>query len=320
MEELIKKYNIDKTFFRRYFRYGAEMLYSCALQDFLLFKRGKFLNPQKKNQYIDEICKNEITDFYENNKMRLVKVDFDITTKCTLKCKYCSNLMPLFRKNNKHTEMTFEDFKSDIDALLNTVSEINVIQIIGGEPLLHKDLAKMVDYAASKDKIKTIKIITNGTMIPNENLLQTIARYNDKVYFYISNYSKNEKLAHLLKTEALQNVLKENNIKFQTMQDLQWDIECPIADYHYDETQLKQMFKSCVMATCLSIINHKLHICAKSASGFELGLFEANDFVNLLNNPNLKQDLINFYSKEYFDVCKYCKRTNTKVLPAEQED
>ena len=320
MDKLIEKYNTDKTFFRRYFRYGAEILYTCALQDFILFRKGKFLNPQKKDQYISEICKNEITDFYENHKMKLVKVDFDITTKCTLKCKYCSNLMPLFRKNNRHVEMSFEDFKQDIDALLNAVSEINVLQIIGGEPLLHPDLYKMTEYAASKDEIKTVKIITNGTMLPNAKLLDTISRYNNKVYFYISTYSKDEEITGLLKTEELQNLLKENNIKFQTMQDLQWDIECPLTDYNYDETYLKQMFSSCVMATCLSVINHKLHICAKCASGTELGLFKANDYVNLLNNPDLKQDLIDFYSKEYFEVCKYCKRTDKKVLPAQLDD
>lgn len=317
MLDLIEKYHINKTFFRRYFCYGAEMLYTLQLQDFILFKRGKFLNPQKKKQYIDEICRKEIIDFYENGKFRLTKVDFDITTRCTLKCKYCSNLMPLFGKN-QHTNMTFEDFKADIDSMLSVIDEINLIQIIGGEPLLNLDLYKMVDYAASQEKIKMIKIITNATILPNVNLLNITSNHNNKVHFYISNYSKNDKISHLLKNKELQELLKENDIKYQTMQDLQWDREYPLRDYGYSEVELKQMFLSCVMATCLSIINHKLHICAKGASGLELGLFKANDCVNILNNPKLKDDLIEFYSKDYFEVCKYCKRTNEKVMPAQQ--
>ena len=318
MDNLIEKYNINPTFYRRYFRYGAEIEYVFLMQNFMLFRKGKFLNPQKKAQYIDEFCEKEAVNFYEKNEVILSKIDFDITTRCTLKCKHCSNLMPQFRKFG-HYDMTFNDFKEDIDALLNAVREIKIIQIIGGEPLLHPELGKMVEYAASKENIGNIKIITNATVVPNQKTLEIIKKYNNKAHFYISNYSKNEEVKPFLKTDDVVKTLKENEIKYQTMSDLEWDIEEPVKKYDYSENYLRQMFSNCVMASCLSIMNHKLHICAKSASGEALKMFEADDAVKLLNNPNLKQDIIDFYNKEYFTACSYCKRTNTKVMPAVQE-
>ncbi len=120
MEELIKKYNIEPVFYRRYFRYGAEMLYAFLLQNFFLFKKGKFLNPIKKKEYFDKLCRDEIVNFYENGFLRIPKVDFDITTRCTLKCKYCSNMMPKFRQKNSHVEMSYDDFKNIIDVLFDS--------------------------------------------------------------------------------------------------------------------------------------------------------------------------------------------------------
>lgn len=319
MDDLIRKYNINSTFYKRYFRYGAEIEYIYLMQDFMLFKKGKFLNPQKKQQYIDEFCTREILDFYEKEELVLPKIDFDITTRCTLKCKHCSNLMPQFRKFG-HYDMTFDDFKKDLDSILNVVREIKIIQIIGGEPLLHPELNKMVEYAAKIERIGNIKIITNATVIPSSKVLEMVNKYNNKVHFYISNYSKNEELRHMLKTDELIKTLKNNNIKYQTMADLEWDVDEAVQEYNYCEKYLKQMFSTCVMASCLSIMNHKLHICAKSASGEALNIFEAVDAIKLINNPNLKEDIINFYHKEYFEACKYCRRTNTKVIPALQEE
>jgi hypothetical protein len=54
---------------------------------------------------------------------------------------------------------------------------------------------------------------------------------------------------------------------------------------------------------------------------YELGNktdIKINDFVDLRTSKNIREDLINFYKKDYFNVCKYCVRLKKEVIPAEQ--
>ena len=44
-------------------------------------------------------------------------------------------------------------------------------------------------------------------------------------------------------------------------------------------------------------------------------LFE-DDSVDIVNSKDLRQDLIDFYQKEYMNACKYCILTDIQVQPA----
>lgn len=323
MQNLVEKYNIPPTFYRRYFRYNAEMFYTIALQDFMLFKKGTFLNPLKKGEYISQIVEQEIDNFYNKNQINIAKLDFDLTTRCSLKCKYCSNLMPKFaqmvkEKKIKHIDTSFEEFKNIMDNLTSVIHKIGVLQILGGEPLLCANLPEILDYCGKNSVIHSVKIITNGTIVPNEKLLQVIEKYKDKIFFYISNYSANPQLEKIVKYEQIFDLLKEHKIKYQTQKDLKWTVDLPLSYKNYTEEKLKDIFKNCVMASCLSILNNKLHICAKSATASELGLVEVKDSVDLLDKENLKNNIVAFYQKDLFDICRYCSLSDKHVMPAEQ--
>ena len=189
MENLVEKYNIDKTFYKRYFFDGAGISFGVDFQKFLLFKKGKFLNPKQKDFYINKYIEQEIIDFYENQKFYLPKIDFDITTRCTLKCKCCSNCTPVFAKaaeakKVQHLVMTDKEFQHSLDALLLAVDRINVLQLMGGEPLTNKHLSEIIEYCASKEQIDVIKIVTNGTVIPQGDLISIVIT----LFYTIINY------------------------------------------------------------------------------------------------------------------------------------
>ena len=80
-------------------------------------------------------------------------ITFELTSSCTLFCKYCyKSASP---KNS--TYLSFEMLRSIVDRLNGT----NKIQLTGGEPTCHPDLPRIVDYLHSQRK--RIAIITNGT-------------------------------------------------------------------------------------------------------------------------------------------------------------
>ncbi|MDD5178586.1 MAG: radical SAM protein [Candidatus Nanoarchaeia archaeon] len=86
------------------------------------------------------------------------------TINCNLRCKMCDQ--PIW--NRKARDMEFENFKKILDQFPNA-RKLNLQGM--GEPLLNKDIFKMIRYSRSK-KIFTW-IITNG-MLLNENNIENL--------------------------------------------------------------------------------------------------------------------------------------------------
>ena len=81
------------------------------------------------------------------------KVNLHITDKCNFNCAHCfGKFAP--------TDLRFEDWKKVIDNICKD-SSVVAINIAGGEPFLHPDLERIVNYIKD-EKQKVISIVTNG--------------------------------------------------------------------------------------------------------------------------------------------------------------
>ena len=74
-------------------------------------------------------------------------LDVMITTRCSLKCKNCSNLMQYY-KNPENTDGS-EIIKA-LDIIHNNVDFISEYRVIGGEPLMNRDWASIVNNLSKK--------------------------------------------------------------------------------------------------------------------------------------------------------------------------
>ena len=88
---------------------------------------------------------------------------FDVTLNCTSKCEYCSNWRA------SHKDLTTEEVR----LVLFKLKEIGVIRlcISGGEPLLRKDIVKIIRFA--KGLGFSVDLTTNGA-ICNANLYRDL--------------------------------------------------------------------------------------------------------------------------------------------------
>ncbi|GHU83002.1 hypothetical protein FACS189468_7780 [Spirochaetia bacterium] len=321
MEQYIEKYKVENIFLNRYFIPNAVVNLSNQLLELQLWRKGKFIHPKKINEHKQKLILDEIINFYEKGTISIPQVGFAITTRCNLKCKHCNNLIPLFNNEN-HKTVSFNDFVGDIDELTGGGVGIGRLIFLGGEPLLNSDLAKMVEYSAENKQIKMICITTNGTLLPSCDLVKAVSQYSDKVFFRISNYSRNKELADKLRHDAIFAVLKENNIKYILEPNEMWRKEEPLEDRNYTEAQVKDIFRYCQLNMCHSVLNGKFHICPKSSAGYELGIIKTadSDFINLRSrsSKNIKEELVNFYKKDCYEVCKFCVRPQEEIIPAEQ--
>jgi molybdenum cofactor biosynthesis enzyme MoaA len=85
----------------------------------------------------------------------------EIISSCNMECDFCFVTHNLHKKNT----LSFEEIKEIIDQIENMEAE--AIRITGGEPLLHPDIEKIVQYA--KSKCEKVILNTNGTLINQNN-------------------------------------------------------------------------------------------------------------------------------------------------------
>lgn len=90
---------------------------------------------------------------------------------CNFKCNYC--IQSLNQKQRGFISdviaMDFEVYKKCIDEILMFPKKLKAIHFAGlGEPLLSKDIVRMVKYAAEKNAADIIDIVTNGALLTPE--------------------------------------------------------------------------------------------------------------------------------------------------------
>ncbi len=316
MKNLISKYNISDIFYKRYFEQNALNRLSVTMLKFMWFREGKFLNPMKQKEHIENFIKEEIDNYYVKNELHIPQIEFCITTRCSLKCKDCWALIPMLDKA-KRTDTSFAYFKEQLDKLLAVSDSIQLLTILGGEPLLCSELPQMLEYAASKDKIRMIKLITNGTILPQSNVLDVLATYKTRIFVYMSNYSDNPELTGVLKQDAIKALLAAHGVRLQKPENWAWMREKFFTENPQNNDMLEQKFLECERTKCNAIMNDRIDICSKATVARELGICE-DDSVNL-NSSDLRNDLIEFYQKPCMNACKYCIISTETVLPALQD-
>lgn len=90
---------------------------------------------------------------------------------CNFRCKYCLHSLEKDEREfiSDTITMPWETYKKCIDDILKFPHKVKMLHLSGlGEPLLHKDIGKMVAYANQKGVAEGIDIVTNGSMLTKE--------------------------------------------------------------------------------------------------------------------------------------------------------
>jgi len=82
----------------------------------------------------------------------------DITQRCNLRCPYC------YTNSNQHTRAQLE--LDEIKEILLDFQQIGAtkVMISGGEPCLHPDIDRVMDFSAGEGL--SVVLVTNGTLLP----------------------------------------------------------------------------------------------------------------------------------------------------------
>ena len=120
---------------------GYEEIYSALeiLKTYNVYNKDYlFLNPIwiQEYQFIKRLMSST-----DDNKNYMRSLDIMVTTKCSLKCKNCSNLMQYYKNPNNTSH---DEILNALKVIDKAVDEISEYRIIGGEPMMNKDWANIV--------------------------------------------------------------------------------------------------------------------------------------------------------------------------------
>ncbi len=233
-------------------------------------------------------------------KLYIPYVELVVTTKCTLRCKNCANLM---HRYESPYDVDFDTIIKSIDKITACCSEISIFRILGGEPFCNKNL-KYIINRIPKPKVRHIVIVTNGTILPNDMELVDIIKKKN-VLVEISDYSN-----YSYKKYEIINFFNENAIDYRINRASFWYDYGELKNYNRPENELKSQFTNCKII-CRSILNGCLYYCPRAAHGYDLGVIKRNqgEYVNLLKNSDRKnkKEVAKLLKRKYnIEACKYC--------------
>ena len=291
--------------------------------------------------YIDDFMRKVLPVYVWNNfrKTYMSLAQICVTERCTLKCKKCAHgcyAVPI-----DMADMPIDSVKYSADCFFSHIDYIDKFHLIGGEPFLYRDLAEAIAYIGDNylQKIQTLCITTNGTVLPNEDVLMACRKYHVKIL--ISNYTyslpKLEK-----KYSKLVRILNENGIDY-----VLGDVDKSWTDYGFDHVdrgmlraeidsqeareKLSKVFSDC-KTPCREIRGNRLYYCVQARAcaenlGFSCGQDDYLDLSKLDSSYEGKKQLIDFemgvLKKGYLDMCNYChgaERFHYIIPAAEQKE
>ena len=215
---------------------------------------------------------------------------------CNLRCRNCANFAPYALPEMR--KYSLESIIGDFEAILK-VADINSLQIQGGEPLIYKELNKLLGYLGACHEINKIAIATNGMITPSDEIMM-ICRIN-KIGLRISNYPQNRNnLPHFVqkcRTFRIDTSLYD----FSSNQSLWYDCGGLNMPRENNDKVVAKRFYNCDFQGCLTLEDGELHRCSRAKNAYKLqGInLEPGDYVQVRNNPNLLNDLIDYHTPPF---------------------
>lgn len=266
----------------------------------------------------------------ETREFSLYRIALTLTHKCNLSCKLCLEQVPYFH-DNFHAD--FELMKAQIDSFFNIVTYVKKIELAGGEIFLMKDLPLFLDYLMKyKDRFDTIKLLTNGTLLPSQELLNSYKQFGDKADILINNYGEHLSVKYREVEIAFRNVGVKTIIRHQNKEHLHCDGWIDIGDFSTEKTDedAKKLFNECAIPQkqgyCFRILNGILDPCQPVTQIISLKGYKdtPNEYIDLFDGSS-KQEQIDKFLKilhmDMFTACKYCNgmtEHSKRFIPAEQ--
>jgi len=214
------------------------------------------------------------------------------------------------------------------------MGEVRLFTLSGGEPFLHPHILDLINGCGKfTDKMEKFEIITNGTIVPRDEILQSLSSI-DKVDIMIDDYG--QELSN--KADQLTEAFDKHNIRYRRRKYYGEDAHLggwldisDFTDKNRSEEENKQLYKKCMYSNVfghhyflidgsvyMCYVNNKLLADISENDDERVEILDEN-----LTNNQIKEKLLGLRQREHLSVCKYCSgflNDGKRYPPAEQFD
>lgn len=240
-----------------------------------------------------------------------------LTMACNLKCKLCSNYSPYYHKPDFYS---IEYLKDQMKRYFSIVTHIKKLMVTGGEPFLHPELSTLIDeIKLYEDQLDVFGVITNGTLLPSEDLLRAAKDFGPKFHFLIDDYGPNLSV----KAKELDELLTKHGINHIMRTYHGEEAHCGGWVYFGDLTEKKigekeereALFSKCAYPQKLhfafDLVGGAMYPCSVCRRCKELDVVDNYDeyidlFDDSLTIEEQREKIANIYKLKSLEACAYC--------------
>ncbi len=217
--------------------------------------------------------------YFDGNKIFMRSLDVMITTKCSMKCESCSNLMQYYTDPQNSG---FQKILDEVNIITDHVDEISEYRVIGGEPMMNKEWAN-ISYGLIKDDPKRkVYVWTNGTVGPKDEQLELLQ--GKDVSFVITDYGQFSR-----NIENLKEKLTKFNLAFVATEVRNW-VDCSsLRKHNRTPSQLQEVYKECCAKYLYTLLDGRLYSCPFIANAAKLKAISDNpaNYVDLYSDSEV---------------------------------
>ena len=256
-----------------------------------------------KNVYYGSVF---FTNFVKFSFRKLTIPFFEVWVgqSCSMRCKECCHLIPYVKPKLYDINHVISDCKKMLE-----ICNIRYFSILGGEPFCHKELYKLLLFVERCKDIQDGKIVTNGTIIPDEKTTAVLKQLNGKLIVSIDIYPGMEN-----KCSKFIQHLKDNDVQYRVnhYQDWKWK---HTGDHTQKELSVQAsqfIFSSCWVKSCYTLCNGEFTTCPRGITSFKVFQVNKHRFENIMiskhkNKLILKAMIATAMDQHlYKDYCRYC--------------
>jgi organic radical activating enzyme len=234
-----------------------------------------------------------------NKAPYLPYLEFHTVDQCNLNCKGCEHYSGLVRESKIHD---VDGLYRDLLQLKKFISDIGVIRIMGGEPLLHPRIDEIISNTRKVYPDSQIHVVTNGFLIRSMKQSFFDAMKNNDARLWISYYPE---IAG--QEDGIKQILTDNGIKFQ-FGEMATEFRIKYTLQPNDDVQ--SIFLRCYQSHCNNLYEGKVGACC---------LPFTTKYFNRYFDKNIPEDgAIDLYDGDMttqklkerlmqpFERCRYC--------------
>lgn len=235
-----------------------------------------------------------------------------VTTACTLNCAECVTRVPEYKLRNKQVTLDLEAFQACWANFRQAITYVKVLLLCGGEVLLYRRLAPLLQEVLEDPKIGVVHILTNGTIEPPEEVYRLLC--HDKMVVTVDDYGDHisgRMRANMLQFESKLKDIGANTLKIDNTNGTWYSLK-HIENRGRTARENAEVFKKCCFSYCKSISpDLRFELCGMPSRlrhlGYEIPAPEDSIDLRDKTADQMHSQLLDYLKRDALSCCGFCE-------------